>query len=231
MCVKYDKKAKLLKIKFFGKSYYFRFCCGFLPLIKENKNSDNNYFEIGKHLNFKAKISGYNNKIIIKDALKDRQSKIRVNICGNNNTVFIDNIYECCMLEIDVGNIIGVDNASVTTGKNLISVDCKILAYQDDTPIKIGDNCMISQNVIIRGGEKPHRIFHKTNHEYYDHTEGISIGNHVWIGENAYINKRVKIADNSIVAANSCVTKQFDEENVVIAGVPAAIHARDVNWE
>ncbi len=231
MCIKYNNKTKIIKMKFFGKIYSFSLNSGILPIIKEDKNSENNYFEIGKFLNFKAKISGSNNKVIIKDGLKNRQSKIRLNICGNNNTVFIDNIYECCMLEIDIGNTVGVNNSSVTTGKNLISVDCKILAYQDDTPIKIGDNCMISQNVIIRGGEKPHRIFNNSTHEYYEPTEGISIGNHVWIGENAYINKRVKIANNSIIAANSCVTKKFNEENVVIAGVPATIHSRNVNWE
>ena len=231
MCIKFKPKEKLLKVNLFGKIYSFCLNSGFLPIIKENKNSKNNYFEIGKYLNFKARVSGSNNKVIIKNALKDRQAKIRLNICGNNNTVFIDNIYECCMLEIDVGNNIGVDNSSVNIGKNLISVDCKILAYQDNTPIKIGDNCMISENVIIRGGEKPHRVFNSITHEYYEPTEGISIGNHVWIGENAYINKRVKIANNSIVASNSCVTKKFEEENVVIAGVPAIIHARNVNWE
>ncbi len=231
MCIKYDKKTKLIKINLFGKSYSFCLNSGFLPIAKEDKNSKNNYIEIGKYLNFKAKISGSNNKVIIKDALKDRQSKIRLNICGNNNTVFIDNIYECCMLEIDVGNFVGVNNSSVIIGKNLISVDCKILAYQDDTPIKMGDNCMISQNVTIRGGEKPHRVFNTITHEYLEPTEGISIGNHVWIGENCYITKRAKIPNNVVIAANSCVTKQFSEENVVIAGVPAAIHARDVNWE
>ena len=231
MCIKYISETKILKIGLFGKSYYFSLNGGFLPVIKEYKNSKNNFFEIGKFLNFKAKISGSNNKVIIKDALKDRESKIRLNICGNNNTVIINNIYECPMLEIDVGNTIGVNNSSVIIGKNLISVDCKILAYQDNTPIKIGDNCMISENVIIRGGEKPHRIFNTITHEYSELTDGICIGNHVWIGENAYINKKVKIANNSVVAANSCVTKQFFDENVLIAGVPAIIHSRNINWE
>jgi len=58
----------------------------------------------------------------------------------------------------------------------------------------------------------------------------IRIGDHVWIGCNCTILKGVSIPNGCVVAANSVVTKQFDEENALIAGNPARIIKRDVRW-
>ena len=43
--------------------------------------------------------------------------------------------------------------------------------------------------------------------------------------------KNVKIADNSIVGWGSIVTKEFNEPNVIIAGIPAKIVKRGINWD
>ena len=39
------------------------------------------------------------------------------------------------------------------------------------------------------------------------------------------------IADNSIVGWGSIVTKEFNEPNVIIAGIPAKIVKRGINWD
>ena len=44
------------------------------------------------------------------------------------------------------------------------------------------------------------------------------------------INKGVLISSNSIVGNGAIVTNQFTEMNVVLAGVPARIVKRGVNW-
>jgi hypothetical protein len=59
----------------------------------------------------------------------------------------------------------------------------------------------------------------------------ISIGKHTWIGSHVKILRGVRIADNSVVAANSVVTGIFDEPSVLIAGIPAKIIRRNVNWK
>lgn len=59
----------------------------------------------------------------------------------------------------------------------------------------------------------------------------IEIGKHVWIGKDSKIGKNVKIADNSIVGWGSIVTKEFNEPNVIIAGIPAKIVKRGINWD
>ena len=55
----------------------------------------------------------------------------------------------------------------------------------------------------------------KTNEE-----NGVSIGNHVWLGIRTIILKGVTIGDNSIVAAGSIVTKDV-KANTIVSGTPA----------
>jgi len=58
----------------------------------------------------------------------------------------------------------------------------------------------------------------------------IIIGDHVWIGSHVKILKGVHVADNSVIAASSVLTKSFEEDNVLIAGNPAKIVRRGVKW-
>ncbi len=56
----------------------------------------------------------------------------------------------------------------------------------------------------------------------------IIIGENCWIGENSRICKGVTIGDNSIVAANSVVTKDVPA-NCIVAGNPAKIVKTDID--
>lgn len=77
----------------------------------------------------------------------------------------------------------------------------------------IGENCQINNNVVIgqQGGKAP------------------VIGDNVYIGPGAVISGDVHIASNVWIGANAVVTCSFDEEYVLIAGVPAKIVARKKN--
>jgi len=69
--------------------------------------------------------------------------------------------------------------------------------------------------------------------EYEGRTEednAIVIGEHVWVGSHVKILKGVHIGDNSVIAANAVVPKSFLEKNVLIAGNPARIIRRGVEW-
>lgn len=63
-----------------------------------------------------------------------------------------------------------------------------------------------------------------------NHAKDIVIGDHVWIGYRVCINKGVRIPSNCIVGTGAVVTKKFDTENVIIAGVPAIIIKQNVTW-
>lgn len=57
---------------------------------------------------------------------------------------------------------------------------------------------------------------------YYSESASIYIGKNVWIGEYARICKGVTIGDNSIVAANSIVTRNVPS-GCIVAGNPAKV--------
>jgi len=59
---------------------------------------------------------------------------------------------------------------------------------------------------------------------------GITIGKSVWIGSHVTVLKGVRIADGCVVAARSVVTESMDETNALIAGHPARIIKRNVQW-
>lgn len=72
---------------------------------------------------------------------------------------------------------------------------------------KVGKNCRIHVGVNIgASGGKP---------------EAPIIGDNVYIGPGAKIFGNIKIADNIAIAANASVGKSFNEENIVVGGVPA----------
>ena len=184
-------------------------CKGINNII--NIDRDNNIIKISKNSDIYSK------------------AKININICGNNNTIIIDEAGSV-NINIDIGNYTGVNNVEINIGKNLYCVGADIFAYQHNVPISIGENCLLSKNITIRSGELPHSIYDMNTCKDFDHSEGILIGNHVWLGEHSYILKKAKISDDSVVGAMSVVTKEFNEKNVVIAGNPAKICKRNVMW-
>ena len=62
-------------------------------------------------------------------------------------------------------------------------------------------------------------------------SESVIIGDHVWIGIRTIILKGSEIASNSIIGAGSIVNNKISEENVVIAGNPADVRKKYVNWD
>ncbi|WP_434640817.1 DapH/DapD/GlmU-related protein [Thermoanaerobacterium thermosaccharolyticum] len=60
-------------------------------------------------------------------------------------------------------------------------------------------------------------------------TDDIIIGDHVWIGSNVSILKGVRIENNSIIAANTVVTKDIPQ-NCLVAGNPAKIVKENISW-
>lgn len=66
---------------------------------------------------------------------------------------------------------------------------------------KFGDNCIIQNGVNV--------------------SEGVVCGGGIYLGAGAKLLIGVHLADNIIVGANAVVTKSFEEQNIVIAGIPA----------
>ena len=123
--------------------------------------------------------------------------------------------------KITIGN-----HCQIGRGVSLLAVDS----------IKLSDYVIIAKGTTVTDNNThpTSRDFrhlwaqHITDHKsalhlwkWSDH-KPVVIGRYVWIGENARICKGVNIGDNSIVAANSVVTKDVPA-NSIAAGNPARI--------
>jgi len=101
---------------------------------------------------------------------------------------------------------------------------------EENLKVFIGNNCMFGTRVLLRPSDG-HIIYDINTGELLNKGEDIIIGNHVWSGVNSVFLKGAKVSDNSVVGANTLVNKKFNEENVILAGVPARIVKHSVNWD
>lgn len=183
-------------------------------------------------------------------SLKDKFSGLNLHIRGTNNTVIIDEnaSFEDCQFNIHTKeNKIKIceDCALANLTPDAMSYRCKITfdkkvscnkmtitLWNDDTILDIGEDCQFSCGVEITLGDG--HIIKDLNTENVLNTNNrsLKIGNHNWIGKYSKIlGKNTVIGNNNIIGAYSVVTKSFDEENCVIAGNPAKIVKRNIDWE
>lgn len=120
------------------------------------------------------------------------------------------------------GDIILYKNSKLKLGSGFFNSNVKIRCTQC---ITIGEGVVISHDVTIMDSDA-----HEIITDEYEKTLPVHIGNHVWIGTRATILKGVKIGDGAIVAAGAVVTKDVEPYSIV-AGVPAELIRRDVNWK
>lgn len=105
----------------------------------------------------------------------------------------------------------------------VIGRECKIYSQLGTTEpylVEIGDNVTVSGDVVI--------ITHdnsviKVIEDATDTVGKVKIGDNCFIGARSTILPGVSIADNTIVAAGSVVTKSVEKEGMIIGGNPARI--------
>ena len=171
----------------------------------------------------KFNCQGIGNKIVCGNGGSVRYSNIYIR--GNDNTVIIkDNsivIRAEFWLEGD-GNIIEIGTNTSICGKTH-------LACIEGTRISIGNNCLLSSNIVLRTGDS-HNIYNIDGLRINPSSD-IVIGDHVWIGYGAMINKGVHISDNTVIGNGSIVTRSFEEAGIIIAGVPAKQIKDSITWD
>lgn len=159
-----------------------------------------------------------------------------------NATLLFGSKKEDIIIENNVQILSGCNLISSHRGKILLHEHCKLqnttITCVDN--IEIGKYTAIANNVTITDNNN-HPInpeFRKymrlTPHAsdarsfiHADHAP-IKIGENCWIGQNVRIQKGVTIGDNSIIAANSVVTKSVPA-NCIAAGNPARIVKTDID--
>lgn len=134
-------------------------------------------------LSIKKDFRGSDNTINIESSCKGRLS-IRIrghhnNISIGHNCVFGDG----CSLWIE-GNKSKILIGSQTTMTATVHINCQ----ENDKSITIGEDCMFSNNIIIRTSDS-HPIYDKETSCRINPAKDIQIGDHVWIAPNTKIMK------------------------------------------
>lgn len=222
-----SRRAHPLKISFSGGVYFVRYA-----KINEDKVEDrgqNNDIHVGDNVVLSGFIEGNNNRINF--AGSKELSHVQINMTGDNNELYVGHAYALKGLGVVVGSHIPAHHVILKIGANFsIEPGGQFLLYTSGGSLTIGDHCMFSANVKIRCGESPHLLFERETGKFLDAQRGVSIGNHVWIGEDAYLTKSASLANECVVGARSVVTKVFSETNCVVAGNPSRVTRRGVQW-
>lgn len=166
-------------------------------------------------------IKGNNNIIIIKNSSIFKKTLIFIN--GNDNKLTID---AHCLFSGSISLIHNENNISI--GKNCIfkntEIRCEYGCY-----VTIGNFCIFEKNTYIRTGDS-HSIISIITGKRINNCESIFIGNHVLCCKNSAIFKGSYILNDSVIASNSLVNKKFSNANILLAGSPAKIRRKDINW-
>ena len=200
---------------------HFKYLIGF-NFIKTKYRQLKNKLEIfGKLRKSKIKISGDNNILYIGKNTLLRDSNIFIK--GNNNILYIGD--NCVVNNTSI--ILDNEGTEIKIGNKTSIAKAQIVSLEP-YKIEIGEDCMLSYDIEIRNTDS-HKIYDKNTNKRINEGNGVSIGNHVWLGMRAIILKGVTIEDNSIVAGGSIVTKDV-KSNTIVSGSPARQIKENVYW-
>lgn len=155
---------------------------------------------------------------------------LKIYIWGNGNVIDIDPSVSFFQGKIEIGEGQSpTNNCIVKIGAKSSAAGIHISLREDNSTITIGKNCMFSWGIKIWNTDF-HAIYSETTKECLNIGKAITIGDHVWLSQATYVLKNTTIAENSIVGAGAIVSKKFTEPNVIIAGIPARVVKRGINW-
>lgn len=79
-------------------------------------------------------------------------------------------------------------------------------------------------------GRQDHLIYDINTKERVNHEKNIVLEDNIWCGSCVHFLPGAKVSKNSVVGMNSMVNKQFEQENILLAGSPASIKKKNIAW-
>lgn len=147
------------------------------------------------------------------------------NILNMNSVIARENLY-CRYLNVEG---IRSGGCEISIQENCYFNGLAYLNTYETTKISIGKDCLFGGNVNFRTSDA-HTIYDITTNQRLNKAKDIFIGNHVWVAMDVLFLKGSYVNDDSIVGIKSVVTKRFEDKNICIAGVPAHVTRKNVNW-
>lgn len=170
---------------------------------------------------FSIVIRGNNNKIVIHEGVKLGHSVVQ--IVGSDCTLeigaychFINN----CNLILD-------QQSSIIIGQRTNWAH-GVLRAEHNSTIRVGELCMLSADIHVRTSDG-HGIFDIATKQMINPASDVTIGDHVWLGIGASVNKGTVIGTGSIVGMSSVATGKLDPY-CIYAGCPARKVKEGITW-
>jgi len=187
-------------------------------------DANGNRYEIHRLKNSFIKFKGDNNTIEIYEP--DNDLTLNITVYNNTKIVLHPSQYSRNIAIIGYynnNNIITIGRDFSTTSKLQISL------LRGPGNITIGNDCMFASYDLIQLGDG-HAIYSTKTNEIVNDNKDITVGNHVWLTDNVTLLKGTKIGNNRIVGLKTVTTKPFEQDNCIIAGIPAKIVKTDIDW-
>lgn len=206
---------------------------GLAPLVMRMRSNvakhivgDDNKIQLGVSFlkSVELDIVGNHNSILINDGCT--LSGLKIHIRGDNHKIVIES---GCRL--NGGGVLWLDdhNCELTIGKNTTFEGVHIAVTEPFSRVDIGEDCMFAYDIDIRTGDS-HSILDLATKQRLNFAKNVRIDRHVWVAAHCVLLKGVHVKEGSVVATGACVTKAFEESNVILAGNPAKVVKRQITW-
>lgn len=228
---------------FIGSSVIFGTC------FKINIFGNNNKLDIQKEVIFKSKSAiyldgDYNDFIIGQCCTFESGSK--VNIKGNNNCLYTKDLvrfFAASALTFNGNNSLTYFCSHVYWRSSAVLWEDSIFFIGEQTRtqttrltwwicerknILIGADCMFSWELLFRTSDG-HLLYEMEKLTRSNNARSIIVGDHVWVGYNAFLFKGANVGDNCVIGARAIVTSKIPE-NCLCAGIPATVKRRPIKW-
>ncbi|MDR2030436.1 MAG: hypothetical protein LBP65_03160 [Puniceicoccales bacterium] len=124
----------------------------------------------------------------------------------------------------------GGNRSSIAIGRNVHAYYALTITVANSS-CRIGNNCMIASNVILRATDCHPVFYRKTGAIANFQKRHLEVGDHCWLCSCAILTKNAKIPNDTIVGSMAVVTREFSEEHTILAGNPATVVKTGVTWE
>lgn len=174
--------------------------------------------------NCQIDIVGHNNAIWIEEAT--RLHGLLFYIRGNHNQIRLSP-----NVRFNRGGELWMedDNGLIQIGERTAVEEAHIAVTETGSSIRIGADCLLARGIDIRTGDS-HSLFDALTGERINYARNVEIADHVWIAAHSSVLKGVRLAQHSVVATRSVVTKSFEQEGVLIGGNPARVLKENIDW-
>lgn len=173
--------------------------------------------------NFHSYSVGESSKVTITDVQSEFLPKISINL-GENCKLHIKGI----LVLNTFLSIVLQDNCNLSMGSGQKMNERVSLIVGEDSDLEIGSDCLWGETNVWTTDFHP--IFKIGTTTRINPPQDVQIGNAIWFGHQSLILKGANIGDNSVIAARSTVLKGTYPKNVILAGSPAKVVKKNIQW-